>query len=43
MALLEEIAIVMIYECVGLTLRKVGKQDVASGEQNGLLQRCLGR
>lgn len=42
MALLEEIAIVLIYEGVGLTLRKVVKQGVATGEQNGLLQICLG-
>lgn len=32
MALLEEIAIVLIYEGVGVTLRKVAKQDVAKGE-----------
>lgn len=31
MALLEEIAIVLIYEGVGLTLRKIGKQDGATG------------
>lgn len=33
MALLEEIAIVLIYEGVGLTLRKSTKQDLARGEQ----------
>ena len=32
MALLEEIAIVLIYEGVGVTLRKVPKQNVAKGE-----------
>ena len=32
MALLEEIAIVLVYEGVGLTLRKVKKQDLAKGE-----------
>lgn len=42
MALLEEIAMVLIYEGVGLTLRKVGKQDVATGEQIGLIQRGFG-
>ena len=33
MALLEEIAMVLIYEGAGLTLRKVGKQGVATGER----------
>ncbi|CAF9921131.1 MAG: hypothetical protein ALECFALPRED_001716 [Alectoria fallacina] len=42
MALLEEIAIVLVYEGVGLTLRKVIKQDVATGEQNRPFQRCSG-
>ena len=32
MALLEEIAILLVYEGVGLTLRKVRKQNVAKGE-----------
>lgn len=32
MALLEEIAIVLVYEGVGLTLRKVRKQNFAKGE-----------
>ena len=42
MALLEEIAIVVIYEGVGLTLRKVEKPQNAKGAQTGLIQRCLG-
>lgn len=42
MALLEEIAIVLVYEGVGITLKKVLKQGVATGKQNGLIQRCLG-
>ena len=33
MALLEEIAIVVMYEGVGVTLRKVPEQDVARGEE----------
>ena len=40
MALFEEIGIVLIYEGVGLTLRKVSKQAVATGEQNGLINKC---
>ena len=42
MALLEEIAIVVIYEGVGLTLRKFRKQKDATGECNRLTRRCLG-
>ena len=42
MALLEEIAIVLIYEGVGLTLRKFQKQNVATGQQNEVIQKCLG-
>ena len=40
MALFEEIGIVLIYEGVGLTLRKVSKQAVATGEQSELLSKC---
>lgn len=42
MGLFEEIGIVLIYEGVGLTLRKVSKQAVATGERNGLIKKCLG-
>ena len=42
MGLLEEIGIVLIYEGVGLTLRKVSKQAVATGEQRSLSTKCLG-
>ena len=41
MALLEEIAIVLVYECVGLTLRKVTKRDVATGKRFSLVRRYL--
>lgn len=41
MALLEEIAIVLIYESVGVTLRKVTKEDIVKGEYNESLQKCL--
>ena len=37
MALLEEIAIVVIYEGVGLTLRESRKQNPATGEQDGTI------
>ena len=42
MGLFEEMGIVLIYEGVGLTLRKVVKQAVATGEQRGLGNKCLG-
>ncbi len=40
MALLEEIATVLIYEGVGLTLRTVQKQNVATGELGEVIQKC---
>ena len=33
MALLEEVVVVVIYEGVGLTLKKVGKDRVVGGER----------